>query len=310
MFVLLLALGLAVAACGRARPPRVAPPPPPPPSGAALRVLVDGAVRSTALEEYVAGCVVAELGSPRTDAAAAQRAREVQAILCRSYATASRNRHGANGFDVCATTHCQVYRAVPSTETGRLAREAAARTKGVVLAFEGRAVRPVYHAACGGKTSAAQDVWPGDGEPWLRTVADEACARRPPWTFRLEMKELERALAEDGRMSAAVPLRDVEVASRDAAGRAATLRLVGKSTMVVRGDDFRLAVIRAFGPQSLASTMFSVQRAGRRLTFEGRGNGHGVGLCQMGAVRLAAQGQAPEAILRRYYPGTTLIRLN
>jgi stage II sporulation protein D len=254
--------------------------------------------------------VVAELGAPRTDPAAAQRAREVQAILCRSYATASRNRHGSDGFDVCSTTHCQVYRAVPSTEIGRLAREAAAHTKGIVLAFEGRGVRPVYHAACGGKTSPAQDVWPGNGEPWLRSVADETCARRPRWTFRIEMNELGRALASDGRMSAAVPLRDVEVASRDAAGRAATLRLVGKATMVVRGDDFRLAVMRTFGAQSLASTMFSLERAGNRLTFQGRGNGHGVGLCQAGAIRLAAQGQAPLAILRRYYPGTTLIRLN
>jgi stage II sporulation protein D len=87
------------------------------------------------------------------------------------------------------------------------------------------------------------------------------------------------------------------------------VRLVGGSTVVVRGDDFRAAVMRAFGARSLQSAMFSVRRSGDSLTFQGRGAGHGVGLCQAGAVRLAEQGQSPEAILRHYFPGTALTRL-
>jgi stage II sporulation protein D len=320
---LLVATVLAASACAhRARPPVVAPAPPPAspgvpsappvpaaPSGAPLRVSVGGSVRAIPLEDYVAGCVVAELGTPRVDAAAARRARQVQAILCRSYAAAARNRHGADGFDVCAGTHCQVYRAVPATETGRLAREAAADTKGIVLVFDGRAVRPLYHAACGGRTSAAHDVWPGNGVPWLVSVEDDVCAREPGWTVDVDLEQLDRALAGDDKLRSVTPLRDVVVAARDEAGRAASIRLVGRTTLVVRGDEFRMAVLRTLGDRSLPSTLFTIERRRSRLTFDGRGSGHGVGLCQAGAIRLAARGQTPEEILRHYFPGTSLARI-
>jgi stage II sporulation protein D len=310
--LLVAALAVLASACAhRGRPPRVEPAAPTvAAAGGALHVLVGDAVRTIPLEEYVAGCVVAELGAPRAEPAAARRARQVQAILCRSYAVASRQRHASQGFDVCSSTHCQVYRPAPETESGRLAREAAEETKGQVLVFDGRAVRPLYHASCGGRTSAAQDVWPGDGQPWLVSVEDRGCAREPAWVFRVETARLSRVLAGEERLKAATPLRSVAVANRDAGGRAATVRLVGKTTLVVRGDEFRTVVSRAFGARSLQSTLFTVRRDGSRLTFEGRGAGHGVGLCQAGAVRLAAQGQSPAAILRHYFPGTTLSRLN
>jgi stage II sporulation protein D len=301
---------MAAAACGsRARPPRVQPDVPPAVAPTApLRVLVGGAVRSIAVEEYVAGCVAAELGAPGAGEAAARRARQLQAILCRSYANASRHRHRAAGFDLCSTTHCQLYRPAPAAGTGRLARDAAADTKGLVLLFDGRPVRPLYHSSCGGRTSAARDVWPGDGSPWLGSVADDRCRREPAWHFAVEIDRLGRGLASDGRLRLSLPLREVEVAARDGAGRAASIRLVGRATITVRGDEFRAAVMRIYGPRSLASTLFSIQRSGGRLVFEGRGSGHGVGLCQAGALRLAQSGEGPAAILRRYFPGTTLGR--
>jgi stage II sporulation protein D len=274
-----------------------------------VRLRIDGTVRPVPLEDYVAGCVLAELGSPRADVASTRRARQVQAILCRSFAVASRGRHGAEGFDLCATTHCQVYRPVPETAAGRLAREAAADTRGIVLVFDGRSVRPLYHADCGGHTSPAESVWPGPGEPWLVPVEDETCARGAGWTFEVEVERLGQALA--GTLPGfRAPLRDVEVASTDVAGRAATLRVIGATVMVVRGDEFRGAVMRAFGAPSLPSTMFSIRRSESRLRFDGRGAGHGVGLCQAGALRLATLGQTPEAILQRYFPGTRLSRID
>jgi stage II sporulation protein D len=310
--LLVAALAVTVSACAhRARPPRVEPTPPPlTPSAAALHVLVGQAVRTIPLEDYVAGCVLAELGAPRAEAPAGRRARQVQAVLCRSYAVASRQRHASQGFDICATTHCQVYRAAPPTEAGRLAREAAADTIGLILVFEGRPVRPLYHAACGGRTSAPHEVWPGASQAWQVSVADRGCEREPGWAFRVETAGLSRALGNEERFRAATPLRDVVVASRDAAGRAAMVRLVGQTTVLVRGDEFRAAVMRAFGARSLQSALFTVSRDGALLTFEGRGAGHGVGLCQAGAVRLASRGQSPEAILRHFFPGTALAHLD
>lgn len=305
-----LGAAVIVAACGaRPRPP-LPYPSATPPAGAAdrvdLRVGVDGAIRRVPLEDYVAGCVLAELGAPRVDAAAARRVRQVQAILCRSYGLASRDRHAPAGFDVCATTHCQVYRPVPATDIGRLARDAAEETRGIVLLFDGRPVRPPYHAACGGRTSAAHQVWPGAPQAWLPSVDDEGCERGAGWSWVVELPRLERALRAGGHGGFGPPLHAVEVAARDGAKRASSVRLLGRSTELVSGDEFRTTVTRALGASSLPSTLFSVRREGGRLVFDGRGSGHGVGLCQAGAMRLALGDKTPREILRHYYPGTSL----
>jgi stage II sporulation protein D len=306
----LLLTVLIVAACGaRPRPPLPYPSAGPGtnvPAGGALRVGVEGAVREVPLEEYVAGCVLAELGAPRVDPAAARRVRQVQAILCRSYGLASRGRHAAAGFDVCATTHCQVFRQVPDTDIGRLARAAAEETRGIVLLFDGHPVRPPYHAACGGRTSPAHQVWPGAPQAWLPSVADEGCERTAAWSWTVERSHLERALRAGGHEGFGPPLQAVEVAVRDAARRASSVRLVGRATELMSGDEFRTTVTRALGASSLPSTLFSVRRDGGRLIFDGRGSGHGVGLCQAGAMRLALRDRTPREILRHYYPGTSL----
>jgi stage II sporulation protein D len=79
--------------------------------------------------------------------------------------------------------------------------------------------------------------------------------------------------------------------------------------VVIRGDQFRAVVTRTFGARALASTRFSVRRDQNELVFTGRGFGHGVGLCQAGAVRLAGDGQSVVEILSHYFPGTRLRRL-
>ncbi len=297
----LAALLIGIGACARRAPV----PPPSEPLRAVLRVRVDSRVETLTVEDYVAGCVAAELGSMPLDPRAAARARDVQAILCRSYALASLGRHAGEGFDVCSTTHCQVYRPLPATAVGRLSKEAAGRTAGRVLKADGHLAVPVYHADCGGRTSAATDVWGGSPSSYLVSVRDDVCPTHPPWRFEITLDRVTAALRgtpgvdPDG-------LRDVQVEKRDAAGRAAWLRLVGTRTPSVRGNDFRAAIVSAAGASSLQSTLFTVSRRGRTLVFEGRGNGHGVGLCQAGLVARAGRGEAPDAILSHYFPGTTV----
>jgi stage II sporulation protein D len=274
-----------------------------------VRVKLDGGVREFGLEDYVAGCVVAELGPVSADAAGAARARDVQAILCRSFAVADRGRHASDGFDLCATTHCQAFRPAPDTPLGRLARESAARTAGLVVLLAGQPVRPLYHADCGGRTSAARDVWGGTGDPLFVSQRDEMCERRPGWQLTLSLARLERILRDDPRTAVEGPLEGVAVARRDAAGRAATLTLTGRRVRTVPGVDFREVVARALGPGSLRSTLFTITRRNAFLMFDGRGSGHGVGLCQAGAVARAASGDSPEAIIAHYYPGSRVGRM-
>jgi stage II sporulation protein D (peptidoglycan lytic transglycosylase) len=295
-----------------ARPPVTIPEPPPvsvparPPQSNTLRVQVGSRIEVVALEEYVAGCVAAELGSIDVPPPAAARARDVQTILCRSYAVASLGRHRAEGFDLCSTTHCQLFRPAPPTAIGRLSREATARTSGQVLLLDGRPVQPSYHADCGGHTTTPADVWGGDSPAYLVSAADDACPRRPPWRLDVTLARLADILGASPATVVDGPLRDVTVERRDASGRAAWIRLTGKRARVVRGSDFRAAVMRSLGPNSLPSTLFEIAQRNGVVRFEGHGNGHGVGLCEAGMIARAARGDTPADILGHYFPGTTV----
>ena len=102
------------------------------------------------------------------------------------------------------------------------------------------------------------------------------------------------------------PLREVAVERRDSSGRAAWIRLTGRQPLVIRGNDFRAAVMRVLGPSSLPSTLFDLVQQGGTVRFEGHGNGHGVGLCEAGMIARAAFGDSAAAILTHYFPGTTI----
>ena len=97
---------------------------------------------------------------------------------------------------------------------------------------------------------------------------------------------------------------------RDRSGRAATIALHGTRERLVRGEAFRSILAGAFGPRAVRSTLFTVKREGRTFIFEGRGFGHGVGLCQAGALAQIRAGAKLAEILQRYYPGTTLRAAN
>jgi hypothetical protein len=101
-------------------------------------------------------------------------------------------------------------------------------------------------------------------------------------------------------------LNDVRIDERSSSGRAARLRLPGLRPDVIAGDAFRAAL----GTTVLRSTVFSVERSGGGVRFTGRGFGHGVGMCVIGAGRRAARGDTMEAILAQYYPGLELTRLD
>jgi stage II sporulation protein D len=289
-----------------------APSPPPvtvptrPPAASMLRVQVGPRVEVVALEEYVAGCVAAELGSIDLTPPGASRARDVQAILCRSYAVTSVGRHGGEGFDLCSTTHCQLFRPVPATVIGRLCREAAARTAGQVLLADGRLVQPPYHADCGGHTTTPGEVWGGDSPAFFVSAPDDACPRRPPWRLDVTLAQLSDILRATPAIVVDGPLREVAVERRDASGRASWVRLTGLRPIVVRGTDFRAAVVRGLGPTSLPSTLFDVVQREGVVRFEGHGNGHGVGLCEAGMIARAGRGDTPTDILAHYFPGTTI----
>lgn len=269
-------------------------------------------VREVAFEDYVVTAALSEVHPDVADESVAERMFEVQAVIARSYAASNRGRHAKDGFDVCATTHCQLYEParLRTSRWAAVARTAAQHTGGEVLWFADAPARAVFHADCGGHTSNAASVWGGVAPAYLSGARDEgpACSAHTDWTFETRTAALHAALNADPRTAVGARLDRIEIAGRDEAGRAEKILLRGTRTFVIRGEIFREVLTRALGVKTLRSTLFSVKKSRDVFVFSGRGFGHGVGLCQAGALARLKAGDSPEDVLEHYFPGTSLRR--
>jgi stage II sporulation protein D len=267
-------------------------------------------VREIPLEDYVAATALSEVHPDIADAAVAERMYEVQAVIARTYAVTNRGRHAKDGFDLCSTTHCQLYEParLNTSRWASASRDATQRTAGEVLWYVDAAARALFHSDCGGRTSTASAVWGGPGPIYLVGAKDDgpAASAHAEWTFDTTIEILRTALNSDPRTEVGAKLDNVEIAARDESGRAEKILLRGTRTFVVRGEIFRDVVTRRLGARTVKSTMFSVKKVKSGFSFSGRGFGHGVGLCQAGALARLRAGESPEEVLAHYFPGTTL----
>jgi stage II sporulation protein D len=311
-----LVLLLVSAGCGVSRRPGSPPSSAGGALGAPLRVNV-GSLRhpdivTIDLEDYVRETVPAEIVVPPADDEFAEGVYQAQAIVARTYAVASRGRHAADGFDLCSTTHCQVFRrATGGADVPQDVADAVAATTSRVLAYDGRPIRAVFHAHCGGHTSDADVIWPGAPVAYLRGVPDPFCQRERDarWSFRISARDLTSALDRlpatrvDGRLDG------LQIMERDPAGRVVLIALTGARSALIRGEDLRSAVIRAGGARSVRSPRYDISRRGDAFFFVGDGEGHGAGLCQSGMVGRIKAGHTPEEVLEYYYQGARVARL-
>jgi stage II sporulation protein D len=276
------------------------------------------------VDEYLKGVVPMEIGTERTmtDFAAV----EAQAVAARSYAYARlAGRGDRRWYDLRPTVADQAYGGA-SAET-IVSTRAVESTAGLVLKYDGRLVNAPYHSTCGGMTAEAPEAWPTRGEPFLQRISDRIpgtdrfyCDISPRfrWTRQLSGDRLDAAVARYLRQYAAVPadgpghVRSVAVVNRTPSGRVESIQLTtGRGgPYLLRGNDARF-VLRAAGGEVLNSSSFCVESLasdGRvtRLTFKGAGYGHGVGMCQWGAIGRARAGQDFRTILATYFPGTTV----
>jgi len=247
---------------------------------------------------------------------------EVQTIISRTYAVSHLGRHAREGFDLCSTTHCQLFepRRLQTSRWATASSQAVTHTAGVVLLFDRQPAQALFHADCGGYTSTSSAVWGGADRAYLVARPDEGV---PPeaharWQYDVSLADLTAALngtRVDARTTVQGTVDAIEIASRDDAGRAEQIAIRSRGaaaavggTIVLRGDAFRQTLSRAFGPRAIRSTRFDIRRTGATYTFSGRGFGHGVGLCQAGALARLQAGALPADVLRHYYPGTLLSR--
>ena len=269
---------------------------------------------------------------------APEEALKAQAVAARGeLLTKIGTRHIGDPFRLCSRTHCQVYSGA-GRETPRTTAAVAATRGEVLFTADGKDLADtVYSANCGGHTEHNENVWPdmpalaalrghrdaaaaGKPDPYAAGVSAGNLARfidQPPvaycgqahlgagdrfrWTVKRTAADLEKLL-DRYRLG---KLLAIEVPQRGVSGRALSVRLVGSArSETIRGE---LRIREAFG--GLRSSLFIVELKNGDAVFRGAGFGHGVGMCQTGAVGMAEAGKSYQQILRHYYPGTVLRKL-
>jgi len=260
-------------------------------------------VNVVGLEEYLYGVVPCEIGpiTPATLAAA-----KAQAVAARSFTLARLAKRKGLDYQL-SDSYLQDQEYQGAGRETELARKAVDATSGEVLYYHGVVAEALYHGNCGGVTA--------DGpQPFLRSVPDTPghrprakpfCAGSENFTWKttLPRDSLERTVARLGRTGFdRVPVRRCRL-FRDRPGhRVVQLEFqTNKGVYRLSGADFRFAL-------GLKSQWFEMQLHHSSVTFVGRGWGHGMGLCQDGAVAMARQGYNYRQILNHYYPGVVLKR--
>lgn len=275
------------------------------------------------VEDYVAGVVTAEMGRRAPEELEALRA---QAVISRTVAVRAMGRAAGRGYDLLATVADQAYLGVGSElDQGR---EAVADTRGIVLLWEGRVIDAFYHSTCGGRTAEPTEIFPGaGGRPYLRSVLDQSpsgaswCAISPRYRWREEWSGTEMAASLRDGMPTTLGagglsrIRDIIITARGGTGRVQAITIYhGNGSAPVEGANLVRQALRPVSGGMLRSSHFDLHATRNgdqlaRLVAEGQGAGHGVGMCQWGAVGRSRAGHDWEAILAAYFPGAVPGRL-
>ena len=300
-----------------------------------LKFIVEGdhlrAVNLVGMEDYLLSVISSEMKS-----SASPELLKAHAVISRSWLLARmRDRQmAANGaekpkaevphrdFDVCADDHCQRYQGL-TMAVGDKVRTVIDETWGQVLRYDGQLCDTRYSKCCGGLTELFSTCWEDIDYPYLQCVEDPWCDCENDavlaqvlndydqqtrdfhdWTVRYTPEELS-ALVRERTGTDFGDIQALEPVERGPSGRIKYLRIVGSKHTETLGKELRIR--RALSPSHLKSSAFSVERdpAGA-FVLRGRGWGHGVGLCQIGAAVMADRGFDYKQILLHYYPGTSL----
>lgn len=247
------------------------------------------------LEEYLYGVIKNEMSDK-----VPIEALKAQAVIARTFAIANLEKHKEQGYSLCNKIHCQVYKGM-DTETDKVIN-AVNSTSGQILTYNGDIALTLYHANCGGITANSEAVW-GRNIPYLTEVYDPFCRKlsNEEWRYTVSLKEIKDILNKNGlnigNISSISPRSNN---SGDRVNELAIEHSNGIST--ISSNKFRLMI----DSTKIWSTIFTIKRDKDSLTFQGRGKGHGVGLCQKGAVMMGELGYNYKQILGFYYPGVCL----
>ncbi len=239
------------------------------------------------LEKYIPGTVEAEGGSN-----AGIEYYKAQAVLTRTFAIKNFTRHATRGFNLCDGVHCQAFKG--KSHMNRLIYDAVNHTANKILVDDdGNPIMTAYHANCGGITCSASMAWNKD-LPYLLSVHDPFCAKSSQrnWTRTISLADWNNYLSSHG-----VPAGSKYIQAINGAGRQKYLYpKTQKVSLSILRDDFKLK-----------SSFFTLEETSGSMILHGHGYGHGVGLCQEGAIEMARVGYSYIDILMFYFHGVNLV---
>jgi stage II sporulation protein D len=240
-------------------------------------------------EDYIGNVVSAEVGTNWD-----MEALKVQAVISRTYALYQKKKNGTNGnYDLTSSVLHQVYKgSSPDTRVSY----AVMNTEGEVLTYNGDVIEAFYHSTSGGRTEDPVEVF-GKSYPYLKPV-ESNCEISPYWIWerRIPVEEIEKALNVNG-------ILNIQIKSYTSTQRVKTVDVFHNDGILnINTKDLR----KMLGWNRLPSTNFTLSRDNGNYVFDGKGYGHGVGLCQWSALEMSREGMTYKEILEYFYPGTKL----
>ncbi|MCM8767428.1 MAG: SpoIID/LytB domain-containing protein [Candidatus Omnitrophica bacterium] len=259
-----------------------------------VRMLDGNIIKRIEIEEYISGVVEKEMGKNWP-----VEALKAQAVVSRTYLIWKMNKNKNNYYDIENSIYKQLYVDCKNEKI----KSAVFETKGEILTNEKGEIMPVFfHACSGGITANPSDVWKGK-YPLDYSVLDPYSEDTPYsfWEKNISKNYLSEKLQ--------IPIKKIEIVEKDKTNRAKLLNIITKNGNIIKitGTEFRERInqnieIYFNNPYIIPSTMFEIIDMGENIIFKGKGYGHGVGLSQWGARKMAEIGFDYKNILKFYFP--------
>ncbi|HDP76563.1 MAG TPA: SpoIID/LytB domain-containing protein [Bacteroidales bacterium] len=240
-------------------------------------------------EKYIAAVVLAETGPNKEP-----ELYKAQALLARTFTFTHIDKHQSEGFNLCDQEHCQAYKGRP--EAFQYIYDAVLDVKGLIVVDS--ALKPIsaaFHANCGGQTANSEDVWI-QALPYLRSINDRFCTSAPNarWERTIPLTEWEKFLAQQGVDTARLTRYNLNFYPKER-----------PKYYTVLGVNIATTTVRKYF--KLRSAWFTVSAGKSEVRLSGRGYGHGVGMCQDGALALAQRGFTYDKIIHHYFTGVQIV---
>lgn len=249
-------------------------------------------LNETEIEKLIPGIVRAEGGAGRHP-----EFYKTQAIITRTFAYRNIEKHLNDGFSLCDDIHCQAYHGVTEDSAIKAAVESTADM--VITDSDSVLILAAFHSNCGGETASASEAWVTD-VPYLKKVTDPYCltSLNAWWSKTVTLATWKAFLTKNGYTGSMNDPSLLIFSQKE-----------GRKRFFEPVDSLKVPVTVIRSEFSLRSTFFSFSPEGSALLLKGRGYGHGVGLCQEGAMVMATSGKTCGEIISFYYKNVQLMRV-